>query len=127
MSISAIRAAWVLAAVVGAVSPARTADAGASWIKTGGPPGGIGYDVKVRPDNPDVVYVTDTFSGVNISTDGGRTWTTSNAGITARQGQSGDAVPVFCLTIDPNHPDVVWVGTREHATSTNRRTPARPG
>jgi uncharacterized protein (TIGR03437 family) len=116
MSIPAIRAAQVLAAMVCAVSPVWTAGAGPSWIKTGGPPGGVGYDVKMRPDNPDIMYVTDTSSGVNISTDGGQTWSASNTGITSRVGQSGDAIPIFCLTMDPNHPDVMWAGTQGMAS-----------
>jgi uncharacterized protein (TIGR03437 family) len=83
-----------------------------AWVKTGGPLGGLGYDVRMRPDNPDVMFVTDTWSGVNMSTDGGRTWFASNLGIHARLGPSGDAIPIFCLTIDPHNPDVIWVGTQ---------------
>ncbi|MCX6634555.1 MAG: hypothetical protein NT090_05640 [Acidobacteria bacterium] len=85
---------------------------GAVWVKTGGPIGGIGYDVKMRPDNPDIMFVTDTFSGVNVSKDGGKTWAASNQGILNRAGASGDAIPVFCLTVDPNRPDTVWIGTQ---------------
>ena len=76
---------------------------GLRWVRTGGPLGGLGYDVRMRPDNPDILYVTDAWSGVNVSVDGGRTWRPSNNGIITRAGDSGDAVPVFCLTIDP-HP-----------------------
>jgi photosystem II stability/assembly factor-like uncharacterized protein len=84
------------------------------WSKTGGPIGGVGYDVRMRPDNPDALFVTDTFSGVNMSTDGGQTWSASNTGITARTGINNDpdAIPVFCLTIDPHNPDIVWIGTQ---------------
>jgi hypothetical protein len=39
-------------------------------------------------------------------------WSPSNSGITTRTGDSGDATPVFSLTIDPNHPDTVWTGTQ---------------
>jgi hypothetical protein len=66
----------------------------------------------MRPDNPDIVYVTDAWSGVNISVDGGRTWLPSNNGIITRAGHSGDAIPVFCLTIDPHNPEVLWIGTQ---------------
>jgi uncharacterized protein (TIGR03437 family) len=83
-----------------------------SWVRTGGPQGGVGYDIRMRPGNPDTLLVTDNASGVSISTDGGRNWTPSNAGITSRAGNSGDAIPVFCLTVDPNNPDTVWVGTQ---------------
>jgi hypothetical protein len=82
------------------------------WIKTGGPLGGVGYDVRMRPDNPDRMFVTDTFSGVNVSADGGRIWNASNKGITSRVGISADAIPVFCLSIDPHNPEVIWVGTQ---------------
>ncbi len=82
------------------------------WVRTGGPLGGLGYDVRMRPDNPDIIYATDAWSGVNISVDGGRTWQPSNKGILTRAGHSGDAVPVFSLTIDPQAPDVIWIGTQ---------------
>ena len=75
------------------------------WVKTGGPLGGMGYDVRMRADNPDTMLVTDTQSGVSISTNGGRAWRASNKGIMTRSGPSGDAIPVFCLTIDPHDPD----------------------
>jgi len=84
----------------------------AAWIRTGGPLGGLGYDVRMDPEDPDRMYVTDAFAGVFISGDGGETWHPSNQGITDRMGESGDAIPVFCLTIDPNNPDIVWAGTQ---------------
>jgi photosystem II stability/assembly factor-like uncharacterized protein len=85
---------------------------GLQWVRIGGPLGGLGYDVRMRPDNPDIVYVTDAWSGVHVSTDGARSWATANDGIITRSGPSGDAIPVFCLTIDPSNPDIVWVGTQ---------------
>jgi photosystem II stability/assembly factor-like uncharacterized protein len=88
------------------------ASPGPAWVKTGGPLGGVGYDVRMRPDNFDSLYVTDTFSGVNMSVDGGNTWSPANKGISARVGLSGDAIPVFCLTIDPHNPDIIWAGTQ---------------
>jgi uncharacterized protein (TIGR03437 family) len=85
---------------------------GPAWVRTGGPIGGIGYDIKMRPDNPDTLYVTDAYSGLHMSGDGGRTWAPSNQGISSRTGVSGDAIPVFCVTVDPNAPDTVWAGTQ---------------
>lgn len=82
------------------------------WKKLGGPSGGLGYDVRMHPGNPDIMYVTDAWSGVNKSTDGGLTWHASNQGIVTRTGPSGDAIPVFSLTIDPHNPDVIWAGTQ---------------
>ncbi|HED04214.1 MAG TPA: hypothetical protein ENI60_05555, partial [Candidatus Fraserbacteria bacterium] len=85
---------------------------GLRWTKTGGPLGGLGYDVRMRPDNPDMLYVTDAWSGVNMSEDGGHTWFASNKGIITRAGPSGDAIPIFSLTIDPHNPDIIWTGTQ---------------
>ena len=82
------------------------------WVRMGGPHGGVGYDIRMRPDNPDYMMVTDISSGVSISTDGGKNWKPSNEGIVSRAGVSGDAIPIFCLTIDPNAPDTVWAGTQ---------------
>lgn len=88
----------------------RSPSTGLRWVRTGGPPGGIGYDIRMRPDNPDILYVTDALAGVHKSSDGGRTWVAMNTGINARVGPSGDAIPVFCLTIDPNDPNIIWIG-----------------
>jgi len=85
---------------------------GQEWVRLGGPPGGLGYDIRVRPDDPETWFVTDAFAGVHMSTDGGLTWFTSDEGIDARTGPSRDAIPVFSLTIDPNDPDIVWAGTQ---------------
>ena len=82
------------------------------WQKTGGPIGGLGYNVKIHPSNKEVMFVTDVFSGVNKSVDGGASWVSSNNGIDFRTGQTGDAIPVFSLTIDPFNPNEVWVGTQ---------------
>ncbi len=87
---------------------------GLHWVKTGGPLGGLGYDVRMRPGSPDVMFVTDNWSGVNMSVDGGRTWYASNEGIITRAGASGDAIPIFSLTVDPHNPDVVWAGTQNN-------------
>jgi photosystem II stability/assembly factor-like uncharacterized protein len=82
------------------------------WVRTGGPLGGLGYDIRMRPDNPDVMYVTDAWAGVFKSVDGGQTWHPANTGITTRTGESGDAIPIFCLTIDPHDYDTIWAGTQ---------------
>ncbi|HET7010613.1 MAG TPA: hypothetical protein VFI11_07550 [Anaerolineales bacterium] len=95
-----------------AATPVAQAPATMTWIRTGGPLGGLGYDVRMRPGQPDLMYVTDAFAGVHISRDGGQSWTPSNTGIVTRVGESGDAIPVFSLTIDPNDPDIIWVGTQ---------------
>jgi len=86
------------------------------WVKMGGPLGGLGYDVRFSANTATgkkVVYVTDNYSGVNRSDDGGATWTATNNGINARTGTSGDAIPVFSLTVDPNNPQIVWAGLKD--------------
>ncbi len=93
--------------VFGSVSSAAL-----SWVRTGGPLGGLGYDVRMRPDNPDVMYVTDAWAGVFVSPNAGQTWYPCSKGITTRAGESGDAIPVFCLTIDPHDNDTIWIGTQ---------------
>jgi photosystem II stability/assembly factor-like uncharacterized protein len=88
------------------------AAAAPQWEKVGGPIGGLGYNVRVHPTNKNIIFVTDAWSGVNRSTDGGLTWQPANTGITTRVGPSNDAIPVFSLTIDKLNPNIVWVGTQ---------------
>ena len=92
--------------IYGVISPE------ADWVKTGGPVGGLGYDVRYG-SSTQVMYVTDNYSGVSKSQDGGKTWFASNRGITGRFGVSGDAIPVFTLTVDPNNPDIIWAGLKD--------------
>jgi photosystem II stability/assembly factor-like uncharacterized protein len=82
-----------------------------TWIRLGGPPGGLGYDIRYSFDDHDTWYVTDANAGVHISTDDGLTWHQSNTGIDTAGGASGDAVPIFSLTIDPHNPQIIWAGT----------------
>ena len=83
-----------------------------NWVKTGGPRGGLGYDVRIHPIDHNIMFVTDNPSGVNKSCDGGNIWVQRNKGITSRTGGSMDGIPIFCLTIDPNNPNIVWAGTQ---------------
>lgn len=82
------------------------------WQKLNGPFGGQGYTIRFSPDNPDKIIVTDSFAGIHISYDGGLTWAESVDGIDARTGRSGDVVPVFVTTIDPNNPNRIWCGVK---------------
>ena len=81
------------------------------WVRTGGPPGGLGYDIRYNFADPNIWYVTDNFAGVHISTDNGHTWRVSNAGIPPQSGPTGDALPIFSLTVDPHNPQIIWAGT----------------
>lgn len=85
-------------------------DGSVVWRKTGGPIGGLGYNVRYVPEDPSVMFVTDGWAGVQRSTNGGETWAAMNEGITSRSRPSQDAIPVFALRIDPNDPDIVWAG-----------------
>jgi len=82
-----------------------------TWVRTGGPPGGLGYDIRYNFDNPDIWYATDNFGGVHISKDNGLTWHQGNQGIPPQSGSSGDAISVFCLTVDQHNPQIIWTGT----------------
>lgn len=79
------------------------------WVSLGGPPGGLGYDIRMRPDNPDEMYVTDAFAGIFKSVDGGQTWFATNGNLLFGADQVS---PIFCATIDPHDYDVVWIGTQ---------------
>lgn len=83
-----------------------------TWDRTGGPSGGLGYDVRIHPTDKNIMFVTDNPSGVNKSYDGGATWVQRNEGITTRTGPSLDGIPIFSLTIDPNNTEIVWAGTQ---------------
>ena len=104
-----LRLALVLALL--STSVGQTASA-LPWEKMGGPLGGLGYNVRIHPTNKNIMFVTDAWSGVNRSTDGGATWRTENTGIDTRGGPSNDAIPVFSLAIDKLNPNIVWVGTQ---------------
>lgn len=78
-----------------------------SWIRLGGPPGGLGYDIRMQPDNPDVMFVTDGFTGTYKSVDGGLSWFVANNGVETAPGAGTTS---FCATIDPHDYDTVWIG-----------------
>jgi len=83
------------------------------WTPCGGPLGGIGYDVIYRPDDPDMMFVTDAGAGIFKSFDAGETWVSKNAGILLTWGETlyTGTVPVFCAAIDSSNPDTMWIGT----------------
>lgn len=82
------------------------------WQRTGGPIGGLGYNLKIDPTNNQIMYITDALSGVHKSSNGGATWVQKNNGITSRGGDSSDAIPVFTISIDGNNPTTIWAGTQ---------------
>lgn len=82
------------------------------WNDTGGPIGGLGYDIRIDQDNSNTMYVTDNFAGVLKSKNQGEKWSPSNTGITSIYSNAGEDVNIFSLTIDPNDSDIIWAGTR---------------
>ena len=94
-------------------------DLTAGWSKLNGPIGGIGYNIRYTFANPEVMYVTDVWTGIQKSVDGGRNWSTSNgtieSGIDFRTGPTLDEIPVFALRINPVNENIVWVGLTESA------------
>ena len=93
------------------LKPTATAT-GPKWQYLGGPRGGIGYDIRIHPDNKNYMWVTDANVGVQRSEDAGKTWSASNQGIDSRSGTSNDSVPIFTLAVSPINPDVVWAGAK---------------
>jgi uncharacterized protein (TIGR03382 family) len=98
----------------GTEAPGSPAGAGAyqsaAWLRLGGPPGGLGYDIRYKFDDPDTWYVTDAYTGFFISHDRGLTWEPSNEGIDRLEGTT--IVPIFSATVDPHDPNVIWIGTQ---------------
>ncbi len=84
------------------------------WVRTGGPLGGIGYDIRYKYDDYKTWYVTDANAGLHKSTDSGITWFKSNSGM-ATSGPD-DTIPVFCVAADHINPDIVWAGTQFSGT-----------
>ena len=63
-------------------------------------------DIALHPDNPFIYYVATASGGV---------WKTINNGITYQPIFDGQgSYSIGCVTIDPNNPNVVWVGTGEN-------------
>ena len=86
-------------------------DHNATWVSTGGPFGGNGYDVRINPDDPDIMYVTDIRGGNYKTTNGGFSWYPINTGIEFNPAIKNGTVPVHCLSLDPNNNNKLWCGT----------------
>ena len=92
-------------------TPHKPAFKAGSWISTGGPIGGLGYDVRHSYENLDLWDVTDAWGGIFLSGDRGIHWEAVNQGIDTRKGNDG--VPVFCVAVDPHNSNNVWIGTEQ--------------
>jgi photosystem II stability/assembly factor-like uncharacterized protein len=80
-----------------------------TWQQLGGPPGGLGYDIRMVPENPEIMYVTSSPGGIFKSVDGGENWFDINAGI---EPYKGAGAPIFTATIDPHDSNTIWIGTQ---------------
>ncbi|MDA8962449.1 glycosyl hydrolase, partial [Congregibacter sp.] len=63
-------------------------------------------DIVVHPDNPHVWYVAAGSGNVWKTVNSGTTWTTIF--------DDEDAYSIGCITLDPQNPDTVWLGTGEN-------------
>ncbi len=96
----------------------RSDDGAATWKAAGSlPVGSTGFQVlQVDPLNPDRVYAG-TAAGLFKSTDGGKTWTRSDAGLPRPAGQS---LPVLSFAAAPSRPDSVYAGTIDWGVARSR-------
>jgi len=70
--------------------------------------GGRIADIAIHPDKTSTWYVASASGGV---------WKTTNAGITwTPVFDSQSSYSIGAVAIDPNHPDVIWVGTGENVS-----------
>ena len=93
------------------------------WQRLGGPPGGLGYDIRHSFEDHNVWYVTDNFAGIHMSTDHGQTWFATTSGITTFMRSpgittrlpygAGDVIPIFSATVDPHDSKIIWIGTKD--------------
>jgi photosystem II stability/assembly factor-like uncharacterized protein len=90
------------------VTPGTPAYQSAGWMQLGGPPGGLGYDIRYDFSDFERWYVTDDFAGFFYSMDRGLTWTNGNQGLPTWG--EGNTIPVFSATVDPHNPAIVWTG-----------------
>ncbi|MDH5345539.1 MAG: glycosyl hydrolase, partial [Gammaproteobacteria bacterium] len=65
-------------------------------------------DIVIHPEDPSTWYVGVGSGGIWKTTNGGTTWTTVF--------DDQDAYSIGCLALDPNNPEVVWVGTGENVS-----------
>ena len=79
---------------------------------------GPGYisAIQIDPKRPTIMYAGASHDGVLKSTDGGRTWSPANKGLTtppdsAPPGSPPSVVRVDALALDPRSPNILYAGT----------------
>jgi photosystem II stability/assembly factor-like uncharacterized protein len=109
----------------------KSTDSGLTWFRLDGHNPNATWDVEVNPANVNRVYATslydgrvDSIAGINISIDGGATWSHPASAVppaglcNTAAAQSEPAA--FGISIDPEEPQIVHIGTNcGIATSTD--------
>ncbi len=65
-------------------------------------------DIVIHPDDPSTWYVAVGSGGIWKTENGGTTWSTIF--------DDEDSYSIGCITLDPNNPDTIWVGTGENVS-----------
>ena len=65
-------------------------------------------DIVIHPDDPSTWYVAVGSGGIWKTENGGTTWSTIF--------DEEDSYSIGCITLDPNNPDTIWVGTGENVS-----------
>ncbi len=65
-------------------------------------------DIVIHPTDPSTWYVAVGSGGIWKTENGGTTWTTIF--------DDEDSYSIGCITLDPNNPDTLWVGTGENVS-----------
>ncbi|MDA0993141.1 MAG: glycosyl hydrolase [Proteobacteria bacterium] len=63
-------------------------------------------DIAINPDDPSNWYVGVASGGIFKTNNGGTTWKTIF--------DDQDSYSIGCITLDPNNPEIIWVGTGEN-------------
>lgn len=122
LEVSSLPAEPTLAAVsVPPTVPPTALQRAYRWKRTGGPLGGLGYDIRLTREpegshHKDTMFVTDAWAGVFRRVSSYRApgaWVPAVDGITVRTGATREVIPVFSLTVDPHDANVAWAGAKE--------------
>jgi photosystem II stability/assembly factor-like uncharacterized protein len=99
----------------------QSTDSGQTWKRLDGHRPTVTWRVRTNPSNPQQVFATslydgriDSLAGINVSSDGGRTWThpaqKASDGFCADSARQAEP-SAFGIAIDPDNPRNIYVGT----------------